>query len=364
MAQDVTSREWKLDAASDKPGDIAVKEFVEECLIDLSLDEIYKSFLESYIVGFSTCEVMWRRTSGGIRPFDIRFRDQRRFRFMEEENANYGFTMRMSTRDSGYEGVELPPRKFMVFRYWSQANGDPYGCGLGRILYPLVKFKRRALESQLLYSDRFANPTAVAKAPLSATAAEVDTLYDHLSNLSQETALVMPEGFELDFVDPGGTPEIFEKLRDSITRDITVLIAGEDEAGSQGAGSKASSEVAQSVRLSRAQDISQLISTTLNKGLIRWIVDLNFGTNVLAPKIFRDFEVKDDVSLSMSDVATLVKDVGLRPTVEWISDRFNVDLEEEEFQIPTGPEGTAGVDTMNDDGVTLDGMDDEKALKT
>ena len=52
----------------------------------------------------------------------------------------------------------------------------------------------------------------------------------------------------------------------------------------------------------------------------------------------------------MSDVATLVKDVGLRPTVEWISDRFNVDLEEEEFQIPTGPEGTAGVDTMNDAG--------------
>ena len=258
-----------------------------------------------------------------------------------------------------YEGEELPPRKFMVMRYWVQGNGDPYGCGLGRILYPLVKFKRRALESQLLYSDRFANPTAVAKAPLSATANEVDTLYDHLSNLSQETALVMPEGFELDFVDPGGSPEIFEKLRNSLTTDITLMIAGEDEAGSANSGSRASSEVAQSVRVARAHDMSQLISQTINDGLIRWIVDLNFGTNVLAPKIYRDFEVKDDVSMSMSDVATLVKDVGLRPTVEWISDRFNVDLEEEEFQIPTGPEGTAGVDTMNDAGKTLDGMDDE-----
>jgi hypothetical protein len=36
-----------------------------------------------------------------------------------------------------------------------------------------------------------------------------------------------------------------------------------------------------------------------------------------------------------------------------------VDLEEEEFQVPTGPEGTAGVDTMTDGGKTLDGMDDE-----
>ena len=359
LTQEVTAREWKLIAASEKPGDVAVKDFVEDILRDITIDEIYHNFMEAYIVGFSTCEVMWRRTAAGIRPYDIRFRDQRRFRFQEEEDADYGFTMRLATREEPYEGIELPPRKFMVMRYWAQGNGDPYGCGLGRVLYPLVKFKRRALESQLLYSDRFANPTAVAKAPLSATTNEIDTLYDHLSNLSQETALVMPEGFELEFVNPGGTPEIFEKLRDSLTADIAILIAGEDEAGSASSGSRASSEVAQNVRVARAHDMSQLISKIINKNLIRWIVDLNFGTNVLAPSIERDFEVKEDISMTMADVATLVKDVGLRPTVEWISDRFNVDLEEEEFQIPTGPEGTAGVDTMSDGGKTLDGMDDE-----
>ena len=27
LAQEITSREWKLDAASEKPGDIAIKEF-------------------------------------------------------------------------------------------------------------------------------------------------------------------------------------------------------------------------------------------------------------------------------------------------------------------------------------------------
>ena len=56
-------------------------------------------------------------------------------------------------------------------------------------------------------------------------------------------------------------------------------------------------EVAQSVRVARAHDISQLdFANVINEGLIRWIVDLNFGTNVLAPKIYRDFEIKDDVS--------------------------------------------------------------------
>jgi len=187
----------------------------------------------------------------------------------------------------------------------------------------------------------------VAKAPLSATACEVDTLYDHLSNLSQETALVLPEGFELEFVNPGGSPETFEKLRTSISAEINTLIAGEDEAGQADSGSRASSEVAQSVRRARARDLSELISQTLNTSLIRWIVDLNFGTDVEAPKIYRDFDPKEDVQLSMADVAILVKDVGLKPTVQWITNRFDVELEEEEGQnmIPDGPEGTSGVDT-------------------
>ena len=347
MSQEITGREWKIEAASDKPGDVAVKEFVEEALNNLSMDEIYRGMLESYIVGFTVSEVMWRRTAQGVIPYDVRFRDQRRFRFEEMLEGDFGFTLRMATRQEPMEGVSLPARKFVIQRYWAHNNGDPYGAGLARILYPLVKFKRRALESQLLYSDRFANPTAVAKAPLSATACEVDTLYDHLSNLSQETALVLPEGFELDFVNPGGSPETFEKLRSSIAAEINTLIAGEDEAGQADSGSRASSEVAQSVRRARAHDLSELISQTLNTSLIRWIVDLNFGTDVESPKIYRDFDPKEDVQLTMADVAILVKDVGLKPTVQWITNRFDVELEEEEGQnmIPSGPEGTSGVDT-------------------
>ena len=348
MSQEITARPWKLEPAAEKPGDIAVRDFVENQLKRLQIDEIYRGLLEAYVVGYTVGEVMWRRTAAGVVPFDFRFRDQRRFRFQEEEDADYGFTMRMATREKPWVGEELPPRKFCVFRYWAHNNGDPYGAGLGRILYPLVKFKRRALESQLLYSDRFSNPTAVAKAPLSATANEVDTLYDHLSNLSQETALVLPEGFELEFVTPGGSPETFQNLRETLARSIQILIAGEDEAGMVDAGSRASAEVAQTVRMARAKDLSELISNTLNDSIIRWIVDLNFGTNVEAPQLYRDFDPVEDVQLSMQDVATLVKDIGLRPSVEWLTERFSVELEEDDKVIPMGPEKTSGVDVPGD----------------
>lgn len=337
VTQEITARDLTVEAASDLPGDLAVKEFVEHQLEDLPIDEIFKALLEAYIVGFSVGEVMWRRTSSGVKAYDVRPRDARRFLFQEDKDADMGFTMKMVTQANTLEGEDLPARKFIVFRYWAQANGDPYGCGLGRILYPIVKFKRRALESQLLYSDRFANPTAIAKAPLSATTAEIDTLYDHLTNLSQETALILPEGYDLDFVNPQGTPEIFSQLRSSLIKEIYLLIAGEDEAGSAESGSRASSEVAQTVREVRSQELSELLCATLNETLIRWIVDLNFGTNVVAPQIKRQFVTEDPSTLTMTDVGTMIEKVGFRPTRDWIEKTFKVELEEPEETQAEGP---------------------------
>ena len=78
-----------------------------------------------------------------------------------------------------------------------------------------------------------------------------------------------------------------------------------------------------------------------------------------APRLWRDFEPQEELSLDIAGVATMVKDIGLRPTTEWIKERFNIELEEDDNSIPTGPEGTSGVDSMTDDGRTLDGQENE-----
>jgi phage gp29-like protein len=367
VTQEITARDLIVEAASDSPGDQAVKEFVENQIYDLPMDEIFKAMLEAYVVGFSVGEIMWRRTKAGVKAYDVRPRDVRRFLFQESEDADMGFTMKLVTRANTFEGEELPARKFVTFRYWAQANGDPYGCGLGRILYPIVKFKRRALESQLLYSDRFANPTAVATAPLSATTSEIDTLYNHLTNLSQETALILPEGYNLEFINPQGSPETFSQLRDSLIKEINMLIAGEDEAGSADSGSRASSEVAQTVREVRAQELSELLCATLNETLVRWIVDLNFGTNVIAPKIRRNFITDDLSSLTMNDVATMISQVGYRPTKEWIENTFKVELEEEEDNVAEPPvEEQAPEEAQSDEKIVAEvtGEGSEEPAKT
>jgi phage gp29-like protein len=326
LMQEVTSRPWYVQQYSDKPGDIAVRDFIAEVLEEMPLDDIYKGMAEAVITGFSVGEIMWKKTKRGVIPFDVRMRDQRRFVFQEEEDAQTGFTMRCLTFNRMFEGVELPQRKFIVSRYYVSHNGDPYGSALGRILYPLVKFRRRAIESYVLYGDRYATPTAVAKAPLSASTRELDTLYDHLSNLSQETAMILPEGYDLDFVVPSGSPDVFKNLIDYIDKEISVLVCGENEAGQAEAGSRASSQVANVVRVVKASEISEMLSHTLTQTLIRWIVDLNFGTDVASPVLSREFRIEES-TLTMPDVSLLIQS-GFTPRKEWIERHFRVELQD------------------------------------
>lgn len=338
LMQEVTSRPWYVQQYSDKPGDLAVRDFVAEVLEEMPLDDIYKGMAECMIAGFSVGEIMWKKTKRGVIPFDVRMRDQRRFVFQEEQDAQTGFTMRCLTFNRMFEGVELPQRKFIVSRYWVSHNGDPYGASLGRILYPLVKFRRRAIESYVLYGDRYATPTAVAKAPLSASTRELDTLYGHLSNLSQETAMILPEGYELEFVVPSGSPEVFKTLIDYIDKEISLVVCGEDEAGRAEAGSRASSQVANTIRVVRASEISEMLSHTLTQTLVRWIVDLNFGVDVAAPVLTREFRIEES-SLTMPDVSLMIQS-GYTPRKEWIERHFRVELEDKSGSEENAQENT------------------------
>jgi phage gp29-like protein len=143
--------------------------------------------------------------------------------------------------------------------------------------------------------------------------------------------MILPEGYELEFLNPSGSADIFMNLIDYVDKEVSLLVCGEDEAGQAEAGSRASSQVANLVRVIRASELSQLVSQTLSDTLIRWIVDLNFGVNVEAPQLSRQFRLEES-TLTMADVSLMIQS-GYKPKKEWIANHFKVDLaEEEDFQ--------------------------------
>lgn len=344
LVQEMTSRELMVEPVSDEPEDIKVAKEVERQLRNLNCDEIFRKMAEAYVVGFSPGEVMWRkrRDTGVIEVREVRMRDPRRFVWASDSKKKGGFDLRLLTKERPYEGIKIPSRKIIPFRYWVSNNGDPYGSGIGRILYFLVKVKRRALESEVLYTDRYATPTAVAKAPLSATQEEVDKVYELISNMSQETGIILPEGFDIEFVNPTGSPDTFQNIRDYLNKEIAMLIAGEDEAGTSEHGSRASSEVALDVRERKAQELSRLICRCLEETLIKWVVEVNFGMGVETPHIKRNFPAKEKSTLTAQELGTLMEKLSVLPEMGWVEEHFKVKLQRDENGEIISTETTAG----------------------
>jgi hypothetical protein len=150
--------------------------------------------------------------------------------------------------------------------------------------------------------------------------------------------MILPEGYELEFVVPSGSPEVFKNLIEYIDKEISLILCGENEAGQAEAGSRASSQVANTVRVVRASEISEAISHTLTQTLVRWIVDLNFGTDVAAPSLTREFRIEES-PLTMPDVSLMIQS-GYTPRKEWIERHFRVELEEKEVSEEESTETT------------------------
>jgi hypothetical protein len=137
---------------------------------------------------------------------------------------------------------------------------------------------------------------------------------------------------------------VFKGLIDYLDKVISLLICGENEAGQAESGSRASSMVANVVRVVRASEISEMICHQLTQTLVRWIVDLNFGADVASPTLTREFRIEES-QLTPADVSLLIQN-GFKPRREWIERHFRVDLEDE-AKSAEGQQGSEG-ETMFD----------------
>lgn len=327
FSQEITSRSFMVNPASQEKEDIEIKEALEENISWMNFDSIEKQLLEFYITGISIGEVIYTKKDEKI-FLNIKPRDQRRFVFSEDNKGK--LSLRMLTKKNFFDGIKVPPRKFIFPRYWSLSNSDPYGSGMGNILYPLVKFRRQAIENNLLYSDRYATPTIIIRAPQNATESDMDELESFLENHSSQRAVILPNGFEYEYVYPKGDVDIFKDLKENFANEITVLITGENEVGNINSGNKASSEVANKLRTVRAKEIYEILYEELNNTFVKWFVDANFGAKNKYPTIKRDFSDIEDIEnlLTITDLIQLEEKMGIKIDRDWLAERYNIVYDE------------------------------------
>lgn len=322
----VIARDWTVNAASDSPIDQEAADVVRAQLSGGRFDQLTLGLLDATLKGYAVAEVMWAVEDGQLVFKKVIDRDQRRFVFTTDAE------LRMLVPENMLTGVELPPRKFIRHSFGAK-DGNPYGLGLGTRLFWYVWFKRQVTANWLIFTDKFASPTAVGEYPPGTPKAEQDKLLRAAAALSQETAVVIPQGLVLKLLEASrtGSVDAYERFLTYCDQMISEVVLGESLTTSAGKnGSRALGEVHNEVRLELVKADADLLSDTLNDTIVRWIVELNVP-GAKPPTVYRVFP--EDLDARAERDGKIMK-LGFQPTEEYVRQTYGDGWERRQAPAP------------------------------
>jgi phage gp29-like protein len=316
---EVSSREWAVFPASERRIDKQAAALVEAQLKGLNLDRLTLGMMSAILKGYSVGEVIWELRGGVWWAAKVKVRKHRRFRF------TIGGELRLLTRDSGFDGEALPDRKFIVHRYSiDQDDDDPYGLGLGTVLFWPAWFKRQVLAHWLQANERHASPTVKAQYQGSYDEARQKQILGAIRTMARDAGLVVPESVEVELMESGrgGGGDLHEKLARYLDELMSEAVLGETLSTNSGErGARSLGEIHNEVRIAIAKADADLLSATFKESLVRWIVEVNMpGAGV--PDVWRDFSEAEDLD-DRAARDKIIFDMGFEPKdPEYINETY------------------------------------------
>ena len=322
----VVSYPWQVDPASNALKDKKAAELVKAQLTAINFDKLTMDLLDAVLKGFSIGEVVWNSNGSEIYIERVIPRNQRRFVFDEARQV------RMLTMQNQLKGEELPQRKFIVHSVGAK-DGSPYGLGIGAKLFWPTYFKRQNITFWLAFADKFGSPTVVGRYE---NATDKDAVLDAITNIAQESAIVVPNGVVLELLEAtrGGAGDFYERMCRYMDEQISVAVLGETmttmaQAAGLGSGQ---SDVQNDVRMELARADADLLTGTLQETLVRWIVELNMpGAGI--PRVWRKIEAQEDLN-ARAERDERIKNLGFKPTLDYITETYGEGWEEAAPETP------------------------------
>ncbi len=307
--------------ASDRRADRKAAELVENQLKGLGFDRLTAGLMGAVLRGYAVGETIWELRDGVWWAANAKVRKARRFRFTPDGD------LRLLTRESSLDGVPVPPRKFIVQRYSLDGeDDDPYGLGLGSVLFWPAWFKRQVLAHWLKSSEKLTDPTVSATYPGGYDEEKQKKLLVSIRAMARDAGIVVPEGVVVKLLEAASDRNDGQaNLARYLDEMMSEAVLGETLTTSAGTnGSRALGEVHNDVRVAIAKADADLISATINDTLVRWIVELNMPGAGL-PQVWRSFEEPADLSAQASRDKTLY-DMGYRPrSVDYVNETYGGD---------------------------------------
>ena len=290
---EVVSREWSVFEASEAPADKQVAEEVTRQLKGIDFDRLTRGLLGAILKGFAVGEVMWELKDGIWTIAAVKVKKQRRFKFDMDGQ------LRLLTRSNITDGVAVPDRKFIVHRHSiDDDDDDPYGVGLGQVLYWPAWMKRQALAHWLRAVEKFASPTTKITYPGGYDKQRQEEMLSTLRTLANDSGIAVPQDVEVDLLEAksSGGGNVSEALNRYLDELMSEAVLGETLSTNSGErGARSLGEVHNDVRVAIAKADADLVCMSIKQTLVRWIVELNFPGSAI-PDVWRDFSEAEDLN--------------------------------------------------------------------
>ncbi len=269
--------EWEVVPGGEDSRDEEAADFLREQLSALSWDAITRKMHKGLLYGYSVGECLWGQDGNRITLEDIRVRKPWRFGF----GKNGGLKLRVMA------SVNLmPERKFWVATWGADDDDNRYGIGLGYHLWWPCYLKRNGAKFWSAFLDKFGTPSTKATYPNGATEEEKDTALRAARALRSESAVAMPEGFDIQLLEAShtGTASYAEFLAywdDAIAK----VILGQTGTTKQGqyAGT---GDILEGVKAEMIKADADLLCESFNAGPAVWLTEWNFP-GAKAPQVWR-----------------------------------------------------------------------------
>lgn len=317
--------EWEVVPGGPDSRDRAAADFLQEQLGALNWDAVTRKMHKGVLYGYSVAECLWVLEGSTVILGAVRVRKPWRFGFGKEGELY----LRVNA-----EKRRMPERKFWIASFGADDDDTPYGCGLGYNLWWPVYLKRNGAKFWAAYLDKFGSPSTKARYPSGATDAEKRTALEAARALRSESAIAMPEGFEVELIEAakssGGSYEEFLRYWDDAIAKIILSQTGTTRQGQY----SGTADVLEGVKAEMIKSDADLLCESFNASVAVWLTEWNFP-GARPPKVWRKTDNARRVLAELErDKKTF--DLGLELTDGEISRRYG-----DAWKRRTAPDGAA-----------------------
>ncbi|WP_336801997.1 DUF935 domain-containing protein [Kaistia sp. MMO-174] len=309
--------EPQVEAATDEARDQEIAEAVRDLIGRPQFSEMIEDLVDGLGKGYSVAEMIWDTTSTPWEPGTYKWRDPRWFLFDKVDRT----TLRMK-EDGAFNGVDLPPAKFIV-HIPKLKSGIPIRGGLARLAAWAFMLKSYTLRDWAEFAEVYGKPYRVGKYGPGASEDDKAVLLRAIRDIAADAGAMIPDSMMIEFIEASNRGEpVFGSLAEYLDKQVSKGVLGQTMSSDDGA-SRAQAEVHNGVRMDIAKMDGRQLGRTISRQLVIPFVLLNYGPQKIYPEVTFPVPEPEDLKALTDNLAKLVP-MGLRVGTSVIRDKLQI----------------------------------------